>query len=142
MKKLGLLIFIIAYSSCKKHSENTNHHGVPELVLSWDWQRSVTGWGAISTPSPDSLITLSFGDDGKYILQVNSQSILSGNYSTSPDSVTNSYQVIHFDQHFGVDNKFRLMEREAIMTLGSDTLLLYDYLINDGSTHLFVRHHL
>lgn len=142
MKKLIVLLILVGFISCKKEKNNDDENYTPGLVSSWDWQRTVTGWGAVSLPNPDSLITLSLNTNGSYDLQLNSVITQSGVYTVSPDSITNNYDVIHFDQPVNMGTYFRLQQRESILMLGSDSLLLYDYLVADGCTHLFIRHHL
>ncbi len=69
---------------------------------------------------------------------LNDQVEYSGTFSTSVTPGPDSSFLLSFN-HYVQLRDLRLQQLENIIYFKNDTMVLYDYLISDGSSHVFVR---
>ena len=140
-KKFLLLSFLLASAfACTK--DNSQHiipvNAKPVITGNWQWVVSHGGWGAVYQPTADSVVTLRLSKDSSCAMLLNDQVEYSGTFSTSVTPGPDSSFLLSFN-HYVQLRDLRLQQLENIIYFKNDTMVLYDYLISDGSSHVFVR---
>lgn len=131
---------LIILAACSKTDPADTSNTKPNLTGTWQWVNTVTGWGATTTPSTDSVVTLRVFADSTYSLSLNNQIKYSGSFFSFTTAAPENRLVLHFDQNMTV-HKLMLPRIQSLMQYQNDSLRLYDYQLADGSTHLFLLKH-
>lgn len=140
---LTFLLSLFAISSlvlvsCEPDPADPKDPVKPSITGNWQWVNSISGWGGLSTPSPDSTVILKFNADSSYAISLNNQVKYSGPVHSFTAPGTDSMIVLNFDRNMSV-HLIRIYQQSSITYFKNDTLRLYDYNVADGSSHLFIR---
>ncbi|MBL0335934.1 MAG: hypothetical protein IPP73_11725 [Chitinophagaceae bacterium] len=124
--------------SCEPDPGEPKEPAKASIMGNWQWVNSISGWGGLSTPSPDSTVILKFNADSSYAISLNNQVKYTGPVHSFIAPYTDSLIVLNFDRNMSV-HLIRIYQQSSITYFKNDTLRLYDYPVADGSSHLFIR---